>query len=137
MRNFLLCFSIFWVFAVALSGCDNNSVQNHLFGATPITSLLQPEEKTPTERVLQIKKTLGAINGIAESAVVVEGHTAIVGLRLHENATQYEARLVQEAKRAIKQADDDTQTTSVTTNEWIVSLIAQAEAERTALESGA
>lgn len=134
MRNFLLVFSIFWVFAVTLSGCDGNTVQNNLFDATPITSLLQPEESTPAERVDQIKEALSGIAGIADSVVLVEGHTAIVGLRLDENMKTNEMSLIIEVKRAIKQADGDTRTTSVTTNEWIVSLIAQAQAERTALE---
>ena len=88
-------------------------------------------DRTPEERALVIKTRLKEIDEIIGTAVVVEGHTAIIGLRLEENLEQNEIDSVKkEADNAAKNADVYIDHTSVTTNSYIVSMIEDMERRR-------
>ena len=92
---------------------------------------LEVGDKTPEERALTIKNRLKQIDEVIGTAVVVEGHTAIIGLRLEENLEQNEIDSVKkEAATAAKSADVHIDNTSVTTNGYIVSLIEEMERKR-------
>lgn len=74
---------------------------------------------SPKERAGQIQKALSEIPGITDSAVVVAGHTAIIGLRTEETGTAL-GRLIQDAETAARGVDRNLQMVSVTANEAIV-----------------
>ena len=89
------------------------------------------EDKTPEERAATIKNRLKQIKEIVGTAVVVEGHTAIIGLRLKEGLEQNEISAVKkEADLAARGADVSVESTSVTTNDYIVSMIEEMERKR-------
>ena len=87
-------------------------------GQQTATSLAAVTE-SPKERAQQIQKALMEVPGVADSAVVVAGHTAIIGLRTKETGTSL-GRLIQEAERAARNADENLQMVSVTANDAIV-----------------
>jgi len=62
--------------------------------------------------------------------VIVEGHTAIIGLRLEDGMESDATRLRQEADAAAREADEYINNTSITTNQNIVSLIEDMERRR-------
>ena len=80
---------------------------------------------------MTIKTRLKQIDEIIGTAVVVEGHTAIIGLRLEENMEQNEIDAVKkEADAAARAADVSVESTSITTNTYIVSMIEDMERRR-------
>jgi len=88
-------------------------------------------DKTPEERALTVKMRLDQIDGIVGTAVVVEGRTAIIGLRLEGGMKQNEIDSVKrEADAAAKAAGVSIESTSVTANSYIVSLIEEMERKR-------
>ena len=88
-------------------------------------------DRTPEERVLIIKNRLNQIDEVTGTAVVVEGHTAIIGLRLGEGMEQNEISAVKkEADILAKEAGVSIENTSVTVNTYIVSMIEEMERER-------
>ena len=92
---------------------------------------MEVEDKTPEERAMTIKNRLKQIKEIVGTAVVVEGHTAIIGLRLKEGLEQNEISAVKkEADLAARGADVSVESTSVTTNDYIVSMIEEMEQKR-------
>lgn len=92
---------------------------------------LEVGDKTPEERALTIKTRLGQMEEVIGTAVVVEGHTAIIGLRLEGNLEQNEIDSVKrEADALAKNADVYIDNTSITTNSYIVSLIEDMERSR-------
>lgn len=92
---------------------------------------LEVGDKTPEERALTIKGRLQQIDQVEGTAVVVDGHTAVIGLRLKEGLGQNQIDSVKkEAETAAKHADVDIDNTSITTNSYIVSLIEDMERSR-------
>ena len=84
--------------------------------------------ENPKERAQQIQKALMEVPGVTDSAVVVAGHTAIIGLRTKETGTAL-GRLIQEAETAARGADKHLQMVSVTANEAIVERMEQSAEE--------
>lgn len=88
-------------------------------------------ESTLRERAGAIKDRLQQIEGVSSTAVVVEGHTAIIGLRLEEGVEQMTAdRVKQEAEAAAKGAAVSVERVSVTANSYIVGMIEEMERKR-------
>ena len=122
-----------WVLALAVlafSGCSATATQNNLSRINFVKANSQMGDKTPEERAESIKKFLHQINGLKGNAVIVEGHTAIIGLRLEKGMEDDITRLSREAYTAARQADEYIDNTSITTNERIVSLIEEMERKR-------
>ncbi|MDD3393978.1 MAG: YhcN/YlaJ family sporulation lipoprotein [Anaerotignum sp.] len=113
------------------SGCSTTAVENNLSGVHFVKADDKIGEKTAKERAQSIKAQLHQMNGITGNAVVVEGHTAIIGLRLEEGMENEASRLTKEADIAAREADEYISNTSITTNEKIVSLIEEMERKRT------
>ena len=88
-------------------------------------------DRTPEERVMILKNRLKQIEEVAGTAVVVEGKTAIIGLRLKNAMEQNE---VDDVKREVdvltKSAEVDIENTSVTANDYLVGLIEEMERKR-------
>lgn len=99
-----------------LCGCVGQQSANSLAAVT----------ESPKERAQEIQKALSEVSGITDSAVVVAGHTAIIGLRTEETGTAL-GRLIQEAERAARGADGNLRMVSVTANEAIVDRMEAAE----------
>ena len=96
-----------------------------------VKAKLEVDDKTPEERALTIKNRLKQVHGVTGTAVVVEGHTAIIGLRLEEGLEQNEISAVKkEADLAARGADVSVESTSITTNSYIVSMIEEMERKR-------
>ena len=113
------------------TGCGARVTDGDLSKVHFVKAELEVGDRTPEERALIIKDRLKQISGVIGTAVVVEGHTAIIGLRLEENMEQNEISAVKrEAEALVKGAEVSIETTSITTNGYIVSLIEDMERKR-------
>ena len=116
---------------VFCTGCGARVTDEDLSKVHFVKAELEINDRTPEERALIIKNRLKQISGVTGTAVVVEGHTAILGLRLKENMEQNEISAVKrEAEALAKGAEVSIETTSITTNGYIVSMIEDMERKR-------
>lgn len=122
---------ILFLMAVLLPGCRAEVTENNLSQLHFVKYDDMEGEKSPEERAVAIKRRIYQIDEVTGCAVVVEGHTAIIGLRLQENMEQNDmSRVKKEADSAAKEADESIQSTSITMNSYIVSLIEDMEQKR-------
>ena len=113
------------------AGCRAEMTEEALSKVHFVKAAEEVGDRTQEERALMVKNRLGQIKDVIGTAVVVEGHTAIIGLRLEENMEQNrEASVRKEADVLAKGADADIESTSVTTNTYIVALIEKMERQR-------
>ena len=113
------------------SGCGADVTENNLSHLHFVKGMAEMGDKTPEERASTIKKRLYQLEEITGCGVIVEGHTAIIGLRLRENMEQNEISSVRRnVDAAAKEADRYIESTSVTTNPYIVSMIEDMERKR-------
>ena len=116
---------------VFCTGCGARVTDEDLSKVHFVKAELEINDRTPEERALIIKNRLKQISGVIGTAVVVEGHTAIIGLRLKENMEQNEISAVKrEAEALAKGAEVSIESTSITTNGYIVSMIEDMERKR-------
>ena len=88
-------------------------------------------DRTTEERAMILKNRLKQIEEVAGTAVVVEGKTAIIGLRLKNDMEQNEIDTVKrKADVLAKSAEADIEHTSVTANDYLVGLIEEMERKR-------
>ena len=114
-----------------LAGCSAEITEQNLNHLHFVKASQEMGDKTPAERAFAIKRRLGEMEELSGSAVVVEGHTAIIGLRFRENMEQNQLTAVRkEADRAAKEADAYIKSTSITMNPYIVALIEDMEKQR-------
>lgn len=124
---------LLWILMLAtvfFSGCSAKVTENNLAGIHFVKADEKLGEKTGEERAQSIKAMLRQMQGVVGNAVVVEGHTAIIGLRLEEGMEADAGRLRTEADLAAREADEYIDSTSITTNGRIVSLIEEMERKR-------
>ena len=124
-----------WIMGVLMmlvcTGCRAEMVEEALSKVHYVKAAEEIGDRTPEERALMVKNRLGQMKDVIGTAVVVEGHTAIIGLRLEDNMEQNrEDSVRKEADALAKRADADIESTSVTTNGYIVSLIEKMERQR-------
>ena len=113
------------------AGCSAEVTEKNLNHLHFVKASAEVGDKTPAERAFAIKRRLGQMEELSGSGVVVEGHTAIIGLRLKEMLEQNEmASVKKEADRAAKEADAYIKSTSITMNPYIVALIEDMEKQR-------
>lgn len=126
MWRYVLLLAVFFC-----TGCKAEMTEEAQQKVHFVKADLEVGDKTPEERAMTIKTRLKQIDEVVGTAVVVEGHTAIIGLRLEENLEQNEIDSVKkEADSAAKNADVYIENTSITTNSYIVSLIEDMERSR-------
>lgn len=114
-----------------LAGCGAEVTENNLSQLHFVKAYDEIGEKTQEERAFAIKQRLGQIEEVTGSAVVVEGHTAIIGLRLSDGLEQKQMQHVKkEADTAARAADEYLENTSITMNRRIVALIEEMERAR-------
>ncbi len=122
-----VCLLSAWI----LVGCSAEVTEKNLNHLHFVKASQEMGDKTPAERAFAVKRRLGQIEELSGSAVVVEGHTAIIGLRLKEFMEQNGmAAVKKEADRAAKEADEYIKSTSITMNPYIVTLIEDMEKKR-------
>ena len=114
------------------SGCGADVTENNLSHLHFVKATAEMGDKTPEERASAIKKRLYQMEEITGCGVIVEGHTAIIGLRLKkENQEQNKISSVRKrVDAAAREADRYIESTSVTTNTYIVSMIEDMERKR-------
>lgn len=122
---------VFFLLLVFCTGCSAEMTEEDISKAHFVKAKWEVEDKTPEERAMVIKTRLKQIDKIIGTAVVVEGHTAIIGLRLEDHLEQNEIDAVKkEADAAAREANVSVESTSITTNSYIVSLIEDMERKR-------
>ena len=88
-------------------------------------------DRTPEERAMILKNRLKQMGEVMGTAVIVEGKTAIIGLRLKNAMEQNEMDTVKrKADILAKSAGVDIEHTSVTANDYLVGLIEEMERKR-------
>ena len=98
--------AVFFLLLVFCTGCSAEMTEEDISKAHFVKAEWEVADKTPEERAMVIKARLKQIDEIIGTAVVVEGHTAIIGLRLEENMEQNEIDAVkQEADTIARSAD--------------------------------
>ena len=119
---------LLWVFCV---GCQAEMTEEAQQKTHFVKAEQEIGDRTPEERGLIIKNRLTQIDGILGTAVVVEGHTAIIGLRLQDGMEQNEIDAVKrKADTLAREAEVSVAHTSVTTNGYIVAMIEEMERKR-------
>lgn len=122
---------ILFLAVIFLQGCRAEVTENNLSHLHFVKAAEELGEKSPEERASAIKRRLYQIEEVTGCAVVVEGHTAIIGLRLEEDMEQNDmSRVKKEADAAAKEADEYIESASITMNTHIVSLIEDMERKR-------
>ncbi len=123
--------AVLWVVLICCVGCKAEVTEDSLSQVHFVKAEREIGDKTPEERAMAVKNRLGQIDGGIGTAVVVEGHTAIIGLRVEERMEQNEISAVKkEVEQKAKGAGVFIETTSITTNSYIVSLIEEMERKR-------
>ena len=88
-------------------------------------------DRTPEERAMILKNRLRQMGEVMGTAVIVEGKTAIIGLRMKKDMEQKEVDAVKRKVDAlVKSAEVDIENTSVTANDYLVGLIEEMERKR-------
>ena len=78
-----------------------------------------------------LKNRLKQMGEVMGTAVIVEGKTAIIGLRMKKDMEQKEVDAVKRKVDAlVKSAEVDIENTSVTANDYLVGLIEEMERKR-------
>ncbi|WP_458406835.1 YhcN/YlaJ family sporulation lipoprotein [Anaerotignum sp.] len=122
---------VFFLLILCCAGCQAEMTEEAQQKIHFVKAEQEIGDRTPEERALVIKTRLKQIDAVTGTAVVVEGHTAIIGLRLEENMEQNEIDSVKrEADALVKGAEVSIENTSITTNSYIVSLIEDMERKR-------
>ena len=121
---------IIFLLLVFCTGCSAEMTEEDVSKMHFVKAGQEVGEKTPEERAMTIKTRLKQIDEIIGTAVVVEGHTAIIGRRLEENMEQNEIDAVKKEAAAARAADVSVESTSITTNTYIVSMIEDMERRR-------
>lgn len=116
--------------AAFCAGCRAEATENNLSQLHFVKYDDMMGDKTQEERAAAIKRRLGQLDGVTGSAVVVEGHTAIIGLRTEREGQEALGRIRREADAAAKDADEYIESTSITTNGKIVVMIEEMERKR-------
>lgn len=122
---------IFFLISLSLCGCaaDTRALENNLFEIRSAETE-KVEGRSSSERAQNVKENIMKIQELDGVSVVIEGRTALIGLRIKENNTKDIERIKKEASRLAKEADTNIVSTSITSNEEITSMIEEMERER-------
>ncbi len=115
-----------------LSGCAGGRIENNLSQIRIAKGEELIHEKTNEKRAQDIKENIMKIEELEGAAVVVEGHMALIGLRVKEKWQKDIIRLKNEAEQLAKEADEGIDGTAVTTNEKITTMIERMERKESA-----
>ena len=123
---------IFGIFCcgMILTGCRSNTLENNLSQIRIARAAELEQGKTKSERAKEIKQNILQLKEIQQAAVIIEGKTALIGLRLKEDSQKDVVRLKSEADILAKEADENIDGTTITANENITAMIEKKEKER-------
>ena len=123
---------IFVIFCcgMILTGCRSNTLENNLSQIRIARAAELEQGKTKSERAKDIKQNILQLEEIQQAAVIIEGKTALIGLRLKEDSQKDVVRLKSEADILAKEADENIDGTAITANENITAMIEKMEKER-------
>ncbi len=123
---------IFVIFCcgMILTGCRSNTLENNLSQIRIARAAELEQGKTKSERAKEIKQNILQLEEIQQAAVIIEGKTALIGLRLKEDSQKDVVRLKSEADILAKEADENIDGTAITANENITAMIEKMEKER-------
>ena len=113
-----------------LTGCRSNTLENNLSQIRIARAAELEQGKTKSERAKEIKQNILQLEEIQQAAVIIEGKTALIGLRLKEDSQKDVVRLKSEADILAKEADENIDGTAITANENITAMIEKMEKER-------
>ena len=113
-----------------LTGCRSNTLENNLSQIRIARAAELEQGKTKSERAKEIKQNILQLEEIQQAAVIIEGKTALIGLRLKEDSQKDVIRLKSEADILAKEADENIDGTAITANENITAMIEKMEKER-------
>ena len=122
----LLCVSM----TIWMSGCSLHVTENNLLRARAEKADQMMNGKSPEERALEIKTAISRVDGVSASAVIVEGRTAIIGVRTDAQESKEIGRLTRAVRNAARQTDTEVYAVSVTVNDEIVTQIEEEERSR-------
>lgn len=122
-------FSIFCC-TMILTGCRSNTLEDNLSQIRIAKAAELEQGKTKSERAKEIKQNILQLEEIKQAAVIIEGKTALIGLRLKEDSQKDVIRLKTEADILAKEADENIEGTAITANENITTMIEKMEKER-------
>lgn len=125
MKKIVFTISICFLF---LSGCGR-IVQNDLSQVRVAEGGSLQTGKSDKERAQSIKENIMEMEELEGAAVVVESHTALIGLRVKEKWQKEDIRLKTQAGQLAKEADAYINGTAITTNEKIIKMIESLERE--------
>lgn len=126
MKKMVFCSILMLLFCC---GCSFAVVENNLLQTRTAKATERINGKSMAERATDVKEKIGRIDGIKGSAVVVEGHTAIIGLRTDMDKKK-QTQLTNNVQTTALQADENLYFVSVTTDETLVSEIEKEEKSR-------
>ena len=123
---------IFGIFCcgMILTGCRSNTLENNLSQIRIARAAELEQGKTKSERAKEIKQNILQLEEIQQAAMIIEGTTALIGLRLKEDSQKDVVRLKSEADILAKEADENIDGTAITANENITAMIEKMEKER-------
>ncbi len=123
---------IFVIFCCGMivTGCRSNTLENNLSQIRIARAAELEQGKTKSERAKEIKQNILQLEEIQQAAVIIEGKTALIGLRLKEDSQKDVVRLKSEADILAKEADENIDGTAITANENITAMIEKMEKER-------
>ncbi|NLK37768.1 MAG: hypothetical protein GX299_06765 [Epulopiscium sp.] len=113
-----------------LCGCSTKGIQNNLSQIRIARAQEITSERSNAERAKIIKENILTLEELKGAAVVVEGNTALIGLRIKQEWLEDGMRIKKEAGNLAKEADEAIQSTSVTVSESITKMIEQMEHKR-------
>lgn len=117
---------------VLLSGCMGKGIENNLSQVRIAKGEEMVKDKTKKQRANDIKERIMELEGLDGAAVVVEGHKALIGLRVKADWVSDSIRLKSEADELAKKTDKGIEGTAITTNDKITSMIERMEREELA-----
>lgn len=122
---------IFFLISLSLCGCaqDMRGLENNL-SEIRAAETEKVEGRSSSERAENVKENIMKIQELDGASVVIEGRTALIGLRIKEDNTKDIERIKKEASRLAKEADTNITSTSITSNKEITTMIEEMERER-------
>lgn len=121
---------IILVFCFLLCGCSGRGIQNDLSQLRIAQGQELTNGESNAERAMEIKENIMKLQELQGAAVVVEGNTALIGLRVKDEWTGDSMRIKKEAGNLAKEADESIESASVTTSDSITKMIENMEQKR-------
>ncbi len=112
---------------ILLTGCQSDTLQNNISQIRIAKAAELEQGKTKTERAKDIKQSILQLEDVEQVAVIIEGKTALIGLKLKQESKKDVVQLKAEADMLAKQADTNIDGTAITANDNITAMIEELE----------